>query len=115
MAVIPRREYVKHSRPVLVSKRWKVLRQVILERDGWQCRCCGTRRGRLEVDHVEPVRNAPNKAFEPGNLQTLCSRCHASKTRKEMGFPPVRNNPEQRAWASAVAELAAETSTQTKE
>lgn len=110
-----RKEYVRHSKRVTSTRRWQVLRHAVLERDGWKCRCCGTRKGRLEIDHIQPVRKAPDRAFDPANLQALCSRCHASKTRKEMGFAPVRNDPEQRAWADAVAALAPDPATPAKE
>ena len=33
--------------------RWGRVRRLVLARDGWRCRQCG-RRGRLEVDHIEP-------------------------------------------------------------
>lgn len=106
MGMIPRREYRKHSRPVLRTRRWKALRHVILERDGWACVDCGTRRGRLEIDHIQPVKLRPDLAFDPGNLATRCSRCHAKKTRIEVGFAPVFDSPDRQAWAKAVAELA---------
>ncbi|MFQ8432501.1 HNH endonuclease signature motif containing protein [Amaricoccus sp. W119] len=61
---------------------------------------------RLEVDHVEPVRNAPDRAFDPGNLQVLCGPCHTKKTRIECGHKPP--DPKRQAWRKAVAELAAE-------
>lgn len=104
MAVSIRKEHARHSRHVTRTARWQVLRHVILERDGWTGRTCGTRTGRLEVDHVKPVRDEPDHAFDPGNLQVLCSSCHGKKTRAECGFKPSR--PERSAWGSAVAELA---------
>lgn len=107
-----RDDYRRYSRPVLKTKRWQVLRQEVLERDNWQCVKCGTRRGRLEVDHVRPVRNAPDRAFDKRNLQSLCGPCHTKKTRVECGHPEP--SPERRAWASAVASMTA-TSTRQKE
>lgn len=98
--------WLRYSRRVLKSRRWQVLRQAILERDGWKCRECGEARG-LEVDHVEPVRSAPKRAFDPSNLQALCRKCHSSKTRREVGLPPVHQSPAQTAWKQAVADLAA--------
>ena len=107
MALI-RKDFARYSRPVLKTRRWQVLRHQILERDGWQCRCCGERR-RLEVDHVQPVRHAPERAFDPANLQVLCSSCHTRKTRIECGHKPA--DPKRQAWREAVADLAAETET----
>lgn len=89
----------KHRR----GQRWKALRQAALRRDGYKCVACGSA-GRLEVDHVIPVRDAPERAFDLGNLQCLCPRCHALKTRIEAGHPPP--DPKRAAWRAAVAELA---------
>lgn len=99
------RTYHRHSKRVTSTKRWQVLRHQILERDGWKCRSCGAR-GRLEVDHIEAVRVAPDRAFDPSNLQALCSPCHTRKTRIECGHPPPAQSPARDAWAQAVADLA---------
>ena len=94
----------RHSKHIISTKRWKRLRVEILRRDDWQCVQCGAR-GRLEVDHVHPVRTHPELAFEPGNLQTLCPACHTRKTRIECGHPAP--DPKRAAWREAVAEIAA--------
>lgn len=94
-----RKEYKRHSERVTRSRRWKALRMQALERDGWQCVQCGERR-RLEVDHIEPVRDAPEKAFDLRNLQCLCGRCHARKTRIEIGLG--RPDPAREAWKQLV-------------
>lgn len=96
---VSRDEFRRFSRPVLRTKRWKVLRLEILERDGFKCRSCGSPR-RLEVDHVKPVRNAPHLSFDKANLQTLCAACHTRKTRIECGHPEI--TPERRAWSAAL-------------
>ena len=36
----------------------------------------------LHVDHIEPVADGGHP-FDPGNLQTLCDRCHERKTAAE--------------------------------
>lgn len=36
---------------------------------------CGTRRD-LTVDHIIPRTVAPQLAYDPENLRTLCRRCH---------------------------------------
>lgn len=65
-------------------------------------------RGRLEVDHIEPVRTAPKRAFDPANLQCLCSSCHSKKTRAEVGWAPAHSSPAHDVWKEAVACLAAQ-------
>lgn len=92
-------KYHRHSAKVTRSKRWKALRLEALRRDGWQCVKCGAR-GRLEVDHIAPVRTAPERAFDLTNLQCLCGACHARKTRLEIGLG--RENPAREAWKSLV-------------
>jgi 5-methylcytosine-specific restriction protein A len=109
---VNRKEYARHSKRVTSTQRWQVLRHKILERDNWKCQCCGDRR-RLEVDHIVPVRFAPERAFDPSNLQALCGPCHAKKTRIECGHKPL--DPKRQSWREAVAELAAETATPAKE
>lgn len=87
--------YHRPSRKVLKDRRWSGLRLQALRRDGFQCVECGTRVG-LEVDHIKPVREAPEKAFDLNNLQVLCKRCHSAKTRREVGHPELP--PDREAW-----------------
>lgn len=96
--------HVRHSRKVTRGERWRTLRMAILERDGFKCQHCGTG-GRLEVDHVKPVRTHPELSYEPTNLQALCPGCHTKKTRIECGHPPPREDRQD--WRNAVAELEA--------
>jgi HNH endonuclease. len=67
-----------HARPAL--------RLHALRRDGFKCVSFGARR-RFEIDHIAPVRDAPDKAHDRASLQALCAGCHARKTRKEAGHP----------------------------
>lgn len=90
------------GRWALTSKRWQPVRHAVLERDGWQCQRCGSRR-RLEVHHVKRVADFPELAFEPGNCLTLCGPCHTKQTNIELGRVP---DPKRQAWRKAVAELA---------
>lgn len=57
------------------------LRYTILERDGYTCQDCGSKRGdpgvRLQVHHIRPVRQGGKN--QPENLITLCSGCHAGR------------------------------------
>ncbi|WP_339759842.1 HNH endonuclease signature motif containing protein [uncultured Sulfitobacter sp.] len=96
-----RPDYHRHSKRVTSTKRWNVLRMYILERDGFRCKECG-KGGRLEVDHIKPVRSHPTLAYSPGNLQALCPSCHTKKTRIECGHPPPRNCQQ---WQEAIEAL----------
>lgn len=91
--------YHRHSRAVIRSRQWRNLRPLILRRDGWACVQCGAK-GRLEVDHVLPVRDRPELSFDPGNLQTLCPACHTRKTRIECGHPAP--DPKRAAWRKSL-------------
>lgn len=99
-----RKEHHRYSRQVTRTKRWKVLRIEILERDGFRCRECSAK-GRLEVDHIKPVRTHPELSYDPANLQALCPSCHTRKTRLECGHKP--RNPKAREWDAAVSDLEA--------
>ena len=109
-----RDDYARHSKRVTATRRWQILRAAVLERDGWKCRACG-KRGRLEIDHIKAVRTNPEAAFDPRNCQALCAPCHTRKTRIECGHPAPIKSPARDAWATAVADLAAETSNPAKE
>jgi len=99
------RECKRHSARITRGPRWKALRMQALDRDDWKCVECGERR-RLEVDHIEPVRDRPDLAYVLSNLQTLCGSCHSRKTRIEIGLG--RRNPAREAWKSLVREMGRE-------
>ena len=94
--------YPRHSKSVIGTRRWKRLRYEILRRDGWQCVQCGAR-GRLEVDHVKPVRTHPELSFDQDNLQTLCPACHTRKTRIECGH--AAPDPKRAAWRDSIKQM----------
>ena len=94
----------KHDRAgaaVYRSKRWKALRLEILRRDNWQCKVCGSNHD-LEVDHIQSIEVAPEKAFESDNLQVLCKKHHSSKTRLEK-FGLM--SPEREAWRELILSM----------
>jgi len=96
------KDYFRHSRAVIRDKRWPALRLAAKRRDGFKCVQCGTR-GRLEVDHIQPVRDAPELSFALSNLQTLCVSCHSKKTIQETG---LRNSfPQHEKWLESVKAL----------
>jgi len=94
--------FKRFSRHIIGDRRWPAIRLRALRRDGFRCVKCGAR-GRLEVDHIEPVRTAPERAFDLDNLQSLCGACHSRKTRIECGHAPP--SPERIAWREAVKQL----------
>ncbi|MGO4833921.1 HNH endonuclease [Rhizobiaceae sp. 2RAB30] len=96
------KRYERHSAAVLHSARWKAVRLLAKRRDGFQCVSCGAS-GDLEVDHIKPVRHAPELAYELSNLQCLCKPCHSRKTKIEVGFGEP--DPKRQAWRDLVHEL----------
>ena len=83
-----------HIKGGIDRKRWKSVRLSILDRDNWQCVCCG-KSGRMEVDHIKPLEDGGEK-YNPSNLQTLARGCHIEKTRGERIRKTAR--PEVIAW-----------------
>lgn len=94
--------FERHGAWVYRDKRWPVLRTMAKRRDGWRCVKCGSKY-RLEVDHIDPVRDAPASAFELDNLQTLCGPCHGAKTRIETGHPEL--SPERQRWRDLLRDM----------
>ena len=94
-------KYKRHGQHIYRDKRWPALRLMARRRDGWACVKCGAR-GRIEVDHIQPVRTHPERAFDLQNLQCLCAVCHAKKTRVEVGLPEL--SPERQAWRRLVSQ-----------
>ena len=78
---------------VVDPRRWQLVRRRVKDRDGWRCRKCG-RAGRLEVDHIIPVK-AGGDWWAEANLQTLCRPCHFAKSAGENAKPDA---PDQAAW-----------------
>lgn len=84
----------RHGAHIYGSRRWKGVRVQVLRRDGWRCVSCGSA-GRLEVDHVKPIRDG-GAPYDMSNLQALCPSCHTRKTRLECGHPEL--SPARQAW-----------------
>lgn len=59
------------------------LRERALQRDGYQCAKCGRVSADMAVDHIVPIRDAPHKAHDLDNLQSLCSPCHGARKQRE--------------------------------
>jgi len=63
-------------------RQWARVREelapLVLERDGYACRDCGsTAFSDLTVDHVIPVARGGSDSID--NLQTLCRSCNSKK------------------------------------
>ena len=70
-----------NAHPFYQTPEWRSLRAQHL-RHNPRCRWCGKRERRMQVDHIKPWKAHPHLALAPGNLQTLCTSCHRTKTRK---------------------------------
>jgi 5-methylcytosine-specific restriction endonuclease McrA len=54
---------------------WQNLRDDFLNAHAHCIRCGGTAD---LVDHIQTIREAPNRRLDPKNLQALCTSCHSS-------------------------------------
>jgi hypothetical protein len=61
----------------LPSADWDVMRAVVLERDGYRCRYCGSTRMPLEGDHIIPLSRGGTNSF--ANINTACATCNRKK------------------------------------
>ncbi len=51
------------------------LRELVFERDGYQCVKCGDK-GYLNCHHIDPVKSNPIESADVDNCMTLCIDCH---------------------------------------
>ena len=92
---------MKHGRAgysVYRSAQWQAVRMAAKRRDDFKCTDCDAR-GRLEVHHKIPVRQAPELSFDLGNVECLCPSCHHRKSMAERGQKP---NAARDAWQSLI-------------
>lgn len=52
------------------------LRKVVVERDGYKCKNCGTTEGPFDIHHIISFKECPSAVFLPMNAITLCKPCH---------------------------------------
>lgn len=76
------------------SKKWRAFRLTILARDNYTCAYCGG--DATSVDHVMPIVEHPDQAFNPENCVSACKSCNSSKGSRSQGVflgkrftPPV--------------------------
>lgn len=62
------------------------LRRLVLARDGYRCRWCGSPY-ELEIDHMHPYSRGGSN--HPSNLQVLCGPCNRHKGAAVMRQPQV--------------------------
>lgn len=79
------KEWLSHRgvcQPTILSDdKWWILHNEALERDGYACSECGSKK-ELEIHHIKP--HAKGGADTLTNLITLCKKCHRSKTNELM-------------------------------
>ncbi len=63
----------KRPRLKLSARDYHLLRQRVLERDGWRCQNCGSPKD-LHVHHLEKRSKLGDDDLD--NLITLCATCH---------------------------------------
>ena len=63
------------------TARWKRVRKIALVRDNGLCQRCETTNAEM-VDHIVEIKDG-GEPYVLDNLQSLCNRCHAIKTKEE--------------------------------
>lgn len=77
------------------SARWRKFRAWFLAQpENALCAHC-KREPATEVNHLREVRDCPDLALDPSNVEGLCLSCHSRHTAKTTGFG--RCNPDPRA------------------
>jgi DNA-directed RNA polymerase subunit RPC12/RpoP len=74
----------------VVVKRLKITpetRRLIMERDGFSCRYCGSKKEPFHLDHVYPVAKGGETTVE--NLVTACANCNHRKSAKVVFPKPI--------------------------
>lgn len=93
------------ARQQLYDWHWRKYSQRRLTEHPYCVRCYRLGRLRLAVvtDHIKPHKGDLELFRDPENHQSLCKRCHDSKTRREdggFGSPPSSAKPAPRASSS---------------
>ena len=66
----------KQPRSKLNLEEYTVVRNQVLERDGWRCQDCGAAKD-LQVHHMKPRSQLGGDVTQ--NLITLCADCHQKR------------------------------------
>jgi 5-methylcytosine-specific restriction endonuclease McrA len=57
------------------AKRYRRVREAVLERDKYTCTSCGGAK-KLEVHHIKKWVAHPDLRYDMNNMKTLCKQCH---------------------------------------
>ena len=84
-----RQQFDRERNPVksaIYDRDWRKLRHAHLASNPLcvTCKAKGLIVGATEVDHITPVRQAPERRLDPSNIQSLCRSCHSRKTASEV-------------------------------
>jgi thymidylate synthase (FAD) len=71
---------------VVVRKEAEPLRKAAYARDGFCCRLCQKRGGRLTIHHILPIWARPDLAADLDNLATVCRSCHLLINGDELSY-----------------------------
>jgi len=66
----PRKSDVRKTR---IFKNFRIS---ILIKSSYRCSECGNINGRLEIDHIKPVKFFPELVLDENNVRILCRECH---------------------------------------
>jgi hypothetical protein len=58
------------------SRKFKVWRKAVFERDDYTCQHCHVKGGYLEPHHIKSFTYFPKERFNVNNGMTLCRKCH---------------------------------------
>lgn len=61
----------------LRDPRWQKLRLKVMERDSFQCQCCGDKESTLNIHHLKYTKQPWDAPI--GDLETLCEKCHKER------------------------------------
>jgi 5-methylcytosine-specific restriction endonuclease McrA len=77
------------------TRRWKVLRLLILHRDLWQCQIQGPRCRHTanEVDHITPPNGDETLKWAEWNLRAACGPCNNGRNNPALANLPSSAKP----------------------
>jgi 5-methylcytosine-specific restriction endonuclease McrA len=71
----------RHGRDIEKSRfEYKEWRRKVFERDDYTCQKCSKKGEYLQADHIKEWTDYPGLRYVVSNGQTLCLKCHRSKT-----------------------------------